>query len=66
MAYGEGGRGGGNFRRPMGPREEFDATCADCGQTCKVPFKPGLDKEGKPRPVYCQECYRKRKSTSFD
>ncbi|MBU7004842.1 MAG: DNA-directed RNA polymerase [Theionarchaea archaeon] len=32
------------------------ATCSDCGQECEVPFKPT---EG--RPVYCQDCYRKRR-----
>jgi CxxC-x17-CxxC domain-containing protein len=53
MAYGEGG----GFRRPMGPRVEHDAVCSECGQPCKVPFEP---KAGKP--VFCQECYRKRRS----
>lgn len=57
MAYGhEGGfRPRGNFG---GPREMHDATCSDCGQTTKVPFKPA---EG--RPVYCRDCYMKRKQT---
>ncbi len=39
-----------------GPREEFDATCTECGKACKVPFKPT---EGKP--VYCRECFAKRR-----
>lgn len=43
-----------------GPREEFSATCADCNQECKVPFKPSGD-----RPVYCKECYRKRKPRGY-
>ena len=34
-------------------REMHDATCAKCGQPCKVPFKP---MEG--RPVYCRNCYK--------
>lgn len=52
----------GNFNRG-GPRRDFDAprekhkaVCSDCGQECEVPFKPT---EGKP--VYCRECYGKRK-----
>jgi CxxC-x17-CxxC domain-containing protein len=32
--------------------------CADCGKECEVPFKPTGD-----RPVYCQECWAKRRST---
>ena len=43
---------GGNFK----PREMHKAICADCGQECEVPFKPT---EGKP--VYCRDCYRKRR-----
>lgn len=38
-----------------GPREMHDATCAECGKSCKVPFKPT---DG--RPVYCSECFAKR------
>ncbi|MBN1385769.1 DNA-directed RNA polymerase [Candidatus Woesearchaeota archaeon] len=59
------GRGGGRgFRggRDFGPKEMHKATCSECGQECEVPFKPGKDADGNPRPVYCKECYRKRKS----
>lgn len=42
--------------RSFGPREMHKATCSDCGKECEVPFKPV---EGKP--VYCRECYAKRK-----
>ena len=52
------GRNGSRFHR--GEREMFDAVCADCGQPCQVPFKPI---EG--RPVYCQECYRKRRARRY-
>jgi CxxC-x17-CxxC domain-containing protein len=31
--------------------------CADCGNECEVPFKPSAD-----RPVYCKECFAKRRS----
>jgi len=34
----------------------FEAVCAECGKTCKVPFRPRED-----RPVYCSECFAKRK-----
>lgn len=39
-----------------GPREMHKATCSECGKECEVPFKP---REGKP--VYCRECYSKKK-----
>jgi len=39
-----------------GPREMHKAICADCGAETEVPFKPT---EG--RPVYCRECFRKRR-----
>jgi len=49
--------GGGGFRRDFGQKREMHkAICSDCGQECEVPFKPT---EGKP--VYCRECFRKRK-----
>jgi CxxC-x17-CxxC domain-containing protein len=44
-------------RRDFGPREMHKAVCADCGKECEVPFKPSGD-----RPVYCKECFMKRKS----
>ncbi len=56
----EGGSSGGGFRGGSsnfgGPREMHDATCSECGAACKVPFKP---MEGKP--VYCRDCYSKKK-----
>lgn len=37
-------------------REMFEATCADCGKTATVPFKPsGV------RPVYCSDCFQNRR-----
>lgn len=54
---GHGGFGGGGPRRDFGaPREMHDAKCSECGQDCKVPFKPT---EGKP--VFCRDCYAKRR-----
>jgi len=32
------------------------AICADCKKGCEVPFKPSGE-----RPVYCKECFSKRK-----
>lgn len=37
-------------------KELYDAVCAECGQTTKVPFKPHLDK-----PVFCSNCYSNKK-----
>ncbi|MHA1442934.1 MAG: CxxC-x17-CxxC domain-containing protein [Candidatus Heimdallarchaeota archaeon] len=57
----------GNYDRP--PREMHKVTCADemhkvtcadCGQETEVPFKP----DGT-RPVYCQDCYKKRKPRRY-
>lgn len=36
-----------------GTREMFEITCAECGKTDTVPFKPRGD-----RPVYCREHFR--------
>lgn len=52
--YGGGGYSGGGFGGA--PREMHKATCADCKKECEVPFKPSGD-----RPVYCKECFSKRK-----
>lgn len=52
-------RGGsrGGFRRNFdGPREMHKVKCSDCGKDAEVPFKP---REGTP--VYCRECFFKRK-----
>ena len=35
-------------------RETFRATCADCGKSCELPFKPSNG-----RPVYCRDCFKK-------
>lgn len=53
MAYqqGSGGFGG-------APREMYKTICADCKKECEVPFKPRDD-----RPVYCKECFSKRKAS---
>jgi CxxC-x17-CxxC domain-containing protein len=43
-------------RRNFAPREMHKAVCSECGKECEVPFKPT---EG--RPVYCKECFSKRR-----
>ncbi|MFQ6107342.1 MAG: CxxC-x17-CxxC domain-containing protein [Thermoplasmata archaeon] len=40
----------------MESREMHKAVCSDCGQECEVPFKPDPN-----RPVYCRECWGKRR-----
>jgi CxxC-x17-CxxC domain-containing protein len=42
-----------NFRNQSRP-QLFKATCASCGNTCEVPFRPN----GK-KPVYCNDCFAK-------
>lgn len=46
-------QGGGGF----GGREMHKATCEECKKECEVPFKPSGD-----RPVYCKECFSKRRN----
>ncbi len=50
--------GGGGYERGGGPREMFEAVCAGCGGTARVPFQPRQD-----RPVYCSDCFSKDKPT---
>ena len=75
MAYfkqGGGERGGGRFDRERGPSRfggrdsgrpvtMHKATCAECGNTCEVPFRP---MNGKP--VYCKDCFAKMGGPSRD
>lgn len=45
-------RGGFGGRRGDGPVTLYKATCAQCGNTCEVPFRPTGE-----RPVYCKDCF---------
>ena len=47
------GKQGNNYRGQI----MHKAVCADCKKECEVPFKPKGD-----RPVYCKECFSKRKA----
>ncbi|MDP3975642.1 MAG: hypothetical protein Q8P95_01880 [bacterium] len=42
--------GGGDFDRQM-----HKTNCAECGDSCEVPFKPN----GK-KPVYCKKCFERQ------
>jgi len=63
MAFGNFRRGGnsgfrGGFRGNFGgPREMHKIKCSECGKDAEVPFKPKED-----RPVFCRECFMKKKS----
>ena len=48
--------GGGGFDRQ--PREMHKAICEECKKECTVPFKPSGG-----RPVYCKDCFSKRKDS---
>jgi len=48
-----GGAGGGYGSRDRAPREMFTATCSNCGNEARVPFRPTSGK-----PVYCSDCFR--------
>lgn len=39
-------------------RQMYQVTCAECQKDCEIPFKPNGD-----RPVYCKECFSRRKSS---
>lgn len=47
-------KGGFGDRPGFGGGESFEATCAKCGKTCRVPFRPNGSK-----PVLCTNCYRR-------
>lgn len=59
MAYGDRGFSGGGRGGFGGPREMHKATCSECQKETEVPFKPA---EG--RPVFCRDCYMKRKNAA--
>jgi len=57
---GGGPRGGGAPRGGGGggpAREYFTAICGECGKEAQLPFKPRGD-----RPVYCSDCFTKKRT----
>jgi ATP-dependent RNA helicase DeaD len=42
-------------------QETHKAVCYDCGEKCEVPFKPDPS-----RPVFCQNCWEKRRPQRLD
>ncbi len=63
-SFGSSRGGGGGFNRDRNSRgfggggssnQMYDATCAECGNSCQVPFMP---RNGKP--VYCSNCFESR------
>lgn len=48
--FGGGSRGG--YGGQSEDRQMFQATCAECGNACDVPFRPNGNK-----PVYCRDCF---------
>lgn len=48
-----GGRGGFGGRQSF-PSSMHPATCAECGASCEVPFKPNGRK-----PIFCSNCFKK-------
>ncbi|MFH1229872.1 MAG: zinc-ribbon domain containing protein [Planctomycetota bacterium] len=49
--------GGGGYQ--TAERVRTEVTCADCGQTTTVPFKPRMNK-----PVYCDACFAKNRTSN--
>ncbi len=49
--------GGGFGGRPQGQMHQ--ATCAQCGKSCEVPFRP----DGS-RPIYCRDCFGSNKPSA--
>ncbi len=45
---------------PQKTRPMFNVICADCKKECSIPFKPSGD-----RPVYCKDCFSRRKVISL-
>ena len=41
---------------PAAEKKQWPAVCAECGAATTVPFKPLND-----YPIYCRDCYLKRK-----
>lgn len=51
---------GGSGGRDRGPVTMHQATCAECGKPCEVPFRPT---DGKP--VYCNVCFGGKRENRY-
>jgi len=49
-----------NHQQNRKERVMYQAVCAQCQNTCEVPFRPTGD-----RPVYCKECFSSRKTNGL-
>ena len=63
---GKSSRGGSFNTRGFGSRDSgrtamYQATCAECGKECEVPFKPSGDK-----PVFCSSCFENKRGRNED
>jgi CxxC-x17-CxxC domain-containing protein len=47
-----------NQRSRGGSSEQYEAICANCGQSTTVPFIPRED-----RPVYCSDCFQEQRAS---
>lgn len=50
--YSRGDRDNRGRRDEYQEKRMYEATCADCGNDCEVPFKPTWE-----RPVFCSDCF---------
>jgi len=53
------GRDESRFQR-SDERQMFDAVCDDCGNDCKVPFRPSGEK-----PIFCSNCFGDKKGNVY-
>jgi CxxC-x17-CxxC domain-containing protein len=65
MGFNDRPRQGGFNNFSSEPREMHKAICSECKKECTVPFKPSKDSEGKMRPVFCKDCYAKKKPNRY-
>ena len=56
--FDRGGERGGRDDRPV---QLFTATCAECGKSCEVPFRPNGEK-----PVFCRECFADKRGNQAE
>jgi CxxC-x17-CxxC domain-containing protein len=65
MGFNDSRQGGFKNNFSSEPVEKHKAICSECKKECEVPFKPSNGPDGKPRPVFCRECYAKRKPRRY-